>query len=215
VKDPYFDSRCGVLRNRLGITDPGELAEAEANFTSVRIFQLRRHPPPGRYDLPHLQTFHRHIFGDIYDWAGELRTVTIIKGGLFCLPQNLTSTGAEVHDKLARAGHLRGLDRPAFLDGLTKLLADINSLHPFREGNGRTQRAFVAQLTREAGHIIRWSAMDPAINVEASQAAHRDDNTPLRAMLEQLVDHDEPAEDGPGRPPAHSKAATARHLPPR
>ncbi|MDT7648474.1 MAG: cell filamentation protein [Pseudonocardiales bacterium] len=192
MKDPYFDPNRGVLFNRLGITDPGELAHAEANFTSVRIFQLWRHPLPGRYDLPHLQAFHRHIFGDVYDWAGELRTVTIIKGGLFCLPQHLISAGEEVYDKLARAEHLRGLGRPAFLDGLTKLLADINGLHPFRDGNGRTQRAFLAQFARDAGHIIRWSVMDPATNVEASRAAHRDDSTPLHEMLEQLVDHEVP-----------------------
>ncbi len=93
-----------------GITDAGELAQAEADFTSVRITQLRRHPLPGRYALPPLQAFHRHIFGDVYDWAGELRTVSLGKGGLFCLPQHLISFGEEVFGKLARAEYLRGLD---------------------------------------------------------------------------------------------------------
>ncbi len=59
--DPYLDLQTGVLRNRLGITDPDELARAEADFSSVRIAQLRRRPLPGGYDLPHLQAFHRHI----------------------------------------------------------------------------------------------------------------------------------------------------------
>lgn len=200
--DPYLDLQTGVLHNRLGITDAGELAQAEANFTSVRITQLRRHPLPGRYDLPHLQAFHRHIFGDVYDWAGELRTVSLGKGGLFCLPQHLISFGEEVFGKLARAEHLRGLDRPDFVDGLTELLADINALHPFREGNGRTQRSFLTQLARDAGHTIRWSVMGSAVNVAASRAAHRGDNNALRAMLDQLVDQpEESASTGRAQPP--------------
>lgn len=201
--DPYLDLQTGVLRNRLGITDPDSLAAAEADFTSARIAQLRRRPLAGRYDLPHLQGFHRHIFGDLYDWAGELRMVSIGKGGLFCLPQHLVSFGEEVFGRLARAGYLRELTRKAFVDQLTALLADINALHPFREGNGRTQRAFLAQLARDAGHRIRWAAMDPAANIAASRAAHRGDNTLLRDVLEQLVDlpEDPPAGPGPARMP--------------
>jgi cell filamentation protein len=71
---------------------------------------------------------------------------------------------------------------------LADLLGDINALHPFREGNGRTQRAFLAQLARAAGHPIRWAAMDPQVNIVASQAARRGDHEPLAAMLDQLVD---------------------------
>ena len=117
---------------------------------------------PGNYDLPHLQAFHRYIFGDLYDWAGELRTVTLGKGGaLFCLPQDLVATADDVFTRLARDHHLRGRDRTAFIDGLTALLAGVNALHPFREGNGRTQRAFLAQLARDAGYRIRWAELDP------------------------------------------------------
>lgn len=201
--DPYLDLQSGVLRNRLALTDPAELARAEADFTGVRIAQLHRHPLPGRYDLPHLQAFHRHILGDVYPWAGELRTVSIGRGALFCLPQHLVSTGQEVFDRLERADHLRGRDRAAFVAGLTELLAEVNALHPFRDGNGRTQRAFLAQLARDAGYRIRWSAMDPAVNLAASRAAHQGDQAPLRRMLDELVEHRGPSaldRTGPPRP---------------
>ncbi|WP_051581792.1 Fic/DOC family protein [Pseudonocardia acaciae] len=195
--DPYLDLRTGVLRNRLGITDPAEFARVEADFTSARIAQLWRHPLPGDYDLAHLQRFHQVIFGDLFEWAGQLRTVTMGKGGaLFCDPGDLVSTAVRVFGRLAEDGHLRGLDRAAFVDKLTALLTEINFLHPFREGNGRSQRAFLAQLSREAGHVLRWAGMDPEANRAASRAARGGDNGPLRAMLERLVD------DGPGRPPA-------------
>jgi cell filamentation protein len=185
--DPYLDLDAGVLRNRLGITDAAELARAEADFSTVRIAQLRLTPLAGRYDLPHLQAFHRHLFGDVYDWAGELRTVSIGRGALFCLPERLVAEGAAVFGGLARDRHLRGLDRPAFVRGLTDLLARVNALHPFRDGNGRTQRAFLAQLAREAGHPVHWSGIDPAVNAAACRAAHGGDTTLLHTMLDGLV----------------------------
>jgi cell filamentation protein, protein adenylyltransferase len=194
--DPYLDLRTGVLRNRLGITDPAEFARVEADFTSARIAQLWRHPLPGHYDLAHLQRFHQVIFGDLFEWAGELRTVTLGKGGaLFCHPHELVPTAARVFSRLADDRHLRGLNRTAFVDKLATLLASINYLHPFREGSGRAQRAFLAQLSRGAGHVLRWARMDPEANRVASQTARAGDTRLLRAMLEQLVDSD------PDRPP--------------
>ncbi len=70
MSDPYLDPVHGVLRNRLGITDPAELEQAETDFSAVRLAQLQRRALPGNYDLPHLQRFHQHIFGDVYPWGG-------------------------------------------------------------------------------------------------------------------------------------------------
>jgi cell filamentation protein len=188
--DPYLDLRTGVLRNRLGLTDPVALAAAEADFTAARLAGLELRPVPGGYDLPHLQAFHWHVFGDVYPWAGQLRTVALGKGRPFCPPDELEDRAAALFGDLARDGHLRGRDRADFVAGLAELLAGINDLHPFREGNGRTQRAFLGQLAREAGRRIRWIALDPAENVRASVAAHEGDLGPMRAMLDRLVDGD-------------------------
>ncbi len=186
--DPYLDLDSGVLRNILKITDRTELTRAEADYTAVRMAQLRRRDLPGSFDLPHLQAFHRHIFADVYDWAGELRTVAIGKGSPFCLPQHLRTQGDLLFAQLARDDHLRGLGRDEFVDALAWLLAEINALHAFREGNGRAQRAFLAQLARVAGHPVRWAGMDPAENVAASRAAHLDgDRTRLRLLLDGVV----------------------------
>jgi cell filamentation protein len=107
--DPYLDPASGVLLNRLGITNAGELAEVEAALSASRIVDLERRRLPGWHDLAHLRAFHRLILGDVYDWAGELRTVSIAKGSLFCLPQHLESYGADIFGRLAAADRLRGL----------------------------------------------------------------------------------------------------------
>ena len=187
--DPFLDPCTGVFRNRLGITDRTELAAAERTLTGVRVDQLRRRRVAGRYDLDHLRAFHWTIFQDVYPWAGQLRTVLIVKAGAsFCLPHQIVDTAADVFGRLAAAHHLRGRDRDAFLDGLTALLAEVNALHPFREGNGRTQRAFLGQLARDAGYRLRWEHVDRDANIDAARAAADGDLAPMRALLDPVVE---------------------------
>lgn len=186
--DPYLDPVSGVLRNRLGIGDAAELAEVEAALSASRLVDLERRRLPGSYDLDHLRAFHRYILGDVYDWAGELRTVSIAKGSVFCLPQHLVSYAGDVFGGLAAAGWLRGLNREQFIGKAAEFLADVNAMHPFREGNGRTQRAFFSQLGHDAGHHIDWVRMNPDRNSAASAAAHRGDLGPMTAMLSDRID---------------------------
>jgi cell filamentation protein len=109
--DPYIDPPSGVLRNLLGITDAAELARAEAALSASRLIDLERRRLPGRYDLAHLQAFHRYMLGDVYTWDGQLRTVYIAKRSVFCLPQHLESYAADVFGRLAAADRLRGVAR--------------------------------------------------------------------------------------------------------
>jgi cell filamentation protein len=125
--DPYLDPASGILRNRLGITDAEELARVEAALSASRIVDLERRRLPGRYDLAHLRAFHWLIAGDAYDWAGGLRTVSIAKGSVFCLPQHLASCAAGIFGRLAAADRLRGLAREEFLTRLAEFLADVNA----------------------------------------------------------------------------------------
>ena len=188
TSDPYLDPRTGVFRNRLRLTDRAVLAAAEVKLSSVRIDQLKHRRLPGRYDLDHLRAFHWTIFQDVYPWAGRLRTVLIVKAGaMFCLPHQIEDTAADVFGRLAAAEHLRGRDRERFLDGITALLAEVNALHPFREGNGRTQRAFLTQLARDAGYRLRWEGVDRDANIDAARAAADGDLGPLRVLLDPVV----------------------------
>lgn len=120
--DPYIDPVSGALRNLLGITDAGELAQVEAALSASRLVDLERRRLPRSYDLDHLRAFHRYILGDVYDWAGELRTVSITKGSVFCLPQHLASYAADVFGRLAAADWLRGLNREQFIGKVAEFL---------------------------------------------------------------------------------------------
>jgi cell filamentation protein len=187
IQDPYTDPDHGVLRNLLGITDPVVLSRAESDITAATLARLGEVRLPGDYDLDHLRAFHRVIFGLIYPWAGEIRTVTIARTDVFCLPRHIESYAAEVFGKLRAENHLHGLDRVRFVERLAHLLAEVNSIHPFREGNGRTQRAFFAQVARDAGYVLDWSGLDESANTAASAAAMRGDEQPLRDLLTPLL----------------------------
>jgi cell filamentation protein len=137
-------------------------------------------------DLAHLQAFHREIFGEAYPWAGEVRVVAIAKSDS-AYPQHIEAYAAKVFKALAGERCLRGLAREEFVDRLTYYFAEVNAIHPFREGNGRTHRAFFGQLSREAGWPVDWSDLDADANTAASMASLRGDNRPLRHLLDALV----------------------------
>lgn len=120
---------------------------------------------PGNYDLPHLQSFHQFIFGLIYPWAGQVRTVPIAKSDLFCMPQYIHGQATTLFSQLQTDVRLHEpASRDDFVDALTYHLGEVNALHPFREGNGRAQRAFFAQVGLKAGFTIRWDLVDAERN---------------------------------------------------
>jgi cell filamentation protein len=185
--DPYAWPGTDCLRNRAGLHDPAALAVLEARVVAIRDTELRVTPLPGVYDLAHLRRFHHALFSDIYDWAGELRTVNIDKGVLFCTWDNVEPYASEVLQGLRDEHLLIGLNRDPFLDRLTHYLAEVNAVHPFREGNGRTQRAFFRQLAAAAGWHIDWAGLDRETNIEASRRSLRGHNDHLRAALDAIV----------------------------
>jgi cell filamentation protein len=189
VADPFVYPGSTVLRNLPGLQDADALAEHEAQATTLRLAQLAATGLEGAYDLSHLQEFHRFIFQDVYPWAGELRTVPLAKpGSMFALPEHIESYATELLRQLAAEQHLRGLPREQFAERLTHYWAEINAVHPFREGNGRAQRAFVRQLAIDAGHTLAWEHLDARALVHASQRSFQGDNLLMRELIEEVLD---------------------------
>ncbi|GHE64588.1 hypothetical protein GCM10017771_88080 [Streptomyces capitiformicae] len=111
----------------------------------------------------------------------------IAKHTPFCPLQHMTAYAAEVFGRLRAADHLRGLTRDDFVRAVAGLYGDTNALHPFREGNGRTQRAFLTELSRQAGWPIGWAGLNAEENEYASIKSFLGDNQPLERMLDRLV----------------------------
>ncbi|MDE0096414.1 MAG: Fic family protein [Gammaproteobacteria bacterium] len=155
--DPYIDPN-GVLKNILGIRNTPDLNKAEANLSYLRAQELETSPLPGNFDLDHLRKIHKHLFGDVYPWAGEIRQIDIGRGNdLFAHHVHIEKEAGKLFRQLADENHLKGMDAEKFSERAGHYLGEINALHPFREGNGRSQRAFIGQVAREAGYEIEWS----------------------------------------------------------
>ena len=168
MSDPYTYPGTDTLRNRLGITDEKTLTEAERRLTQARGAEAARLTFPATADG--YRSLHRHLFQDLYDWAGQDRTVNIAKGGssFAAVPYLARELDKLFADARAKEG-FRGLPRDEFFDRLGNHINEINAIHPFREGNGRTMRHHAAQLARDAGHPIRIATIDKTAWMEASR----------------------------------------------
>lgn len=190
--DPYVLPN-GTLRNRLGSTDADELNRREADLTGHRLLDIETEGPQGPFDFERLKATHRYIFQDVYDWAGEPRTTNLYKreydGGplaAFTRPDHIEPRAERIFAALARDNRLRGLDRETFARQAADLFAGINALHPFREGNGRTQRAFIEALAREAGHDLNFSVISKERMIEASVQASKRRPDMMRRMFAEI-----------------------------
>ncbi len=184
---PYSDPVTGVLCNKLGLSTAAGLEAAEREITHAALILLHQSPVSPSCDLSHLREIHERIFGGIYERAGQIRTVAMAKESMFCLPQYIDSCAAIIFGELHDEDCLRGLSRDAFVGRLAYYLGEVNALHPVREGNGRAQRAFFAQLARSTGFTLAWQHLDAARNVGASAAIMRGDPEPMRKMLDAPV----------------------------
>ncbi len=170
MHDDYLYPGTSVLRNNLGTKDADQLEYAEIKFVTQRILAG---VPDGKFDLNHLQSIHKHLFQDVYEWAGEIRTVEISKGGnQFMFLKFLQSGMADVHARLVKARYLHSLGASEFARRAGEIMGDVNYAHPFREGNGRTQLQYLKKLAEQAGHSLDLSKLGPEQWINASKEAH-------------------------------------------
>lgn len=140
-----------VLINKLNITNDKDLFDAERELVLLRTHELNENPLKGNFDFEHLKSIHKYLFQDVYRWAGDIRNCNIAKQDLFCLTENIGSFGNDIFKKLEEEKYFIDYDYETKIDKLIELFADINALHPFREGNGRTQRLFIENLSKING----------------------------------------------------------------
>lgn len=185
VADPYCVPGSTVLRNVPGLTSQADLDRFEAIATGRRFLEPM---PTGRWSVRHYLAVHRHIFQDVYPWAGHPRTIRISKGGsMFCYPEHITSELRRVFAELRQATLLRGQSPTSFAQGAAHVLAELNAIHAFRDGNGRTQLAFMALLAAQAGHPLDLERLDPAAFMHAMIASFQGDEGSLTAQIADLV----------------------------
>lgn len=185
--DPYVYPETTVLRNRRDIRSQTDLSRFEADATARRIQQLEREPIRGALNVQHLQAIHRYIFQDVFPWAGEFRTVNIARPGqfYFAFSEQILPCLSNLFDDLLRERHLADTTSPdEFCNRAAYYMGELNAIHPFRDGNGRTQREFTRQLALKNGYTLNWAGVTRAAMGEASAKSFQEaDSTGLAAIL--------------------------------
>ena len=177
-----------VLVNKLDIREQAELDAVEKQITLFRGIQTELETEFADVDLEFYKNIHRSVFGDIYEWAGSFRTVNISKKGtVFCDYRELERLGRLKFGRLRELNFLTGMPDAEFLAEVTELYHELNMLHPFREGNGRTLRLFVTLLVRNTERDIDFSLCDPDMQTIAAIRAAQGDTALLREVLEEII----------------------------
>ena len=154
-KDNYCYANTCILINKFDITDEKELEELEQAITSRANEIIKYNKPP--YDMEYLQKIHKILFGKMYEWAENIRDVSISKGDtLFCMPQYISSSINKIFKDLENDDWLKNLYEDSFYDKMSYYYCEFNMIHPFREGNGRVQRILFQHLALYNRYSFNW-----------------------------------------------------------
>ena len=203
---PGYTLSDGVtLKNKFGANNVDELAQFETEAVRRRLMEIELGVvPSGQFDAVYLKTIHRHLFQDVYEWAGHTRderfalsdgTVATepimrkVEGQPFVTGQAIPTALEEVATRLRESEYLRGFRRTVFAKQAADIMVSLNAIHPFREGNGRTQRTFMRELAKNAGHALDFSIVSSERMTQASISAHgQGDPSMMRRMFDEISD---------------------------
>lgn len=208
--DAYFIPGTDTMRNNLGgmlrpagIRDEDKLRKLEEQLSMAQMIELHDDPIPGQFDYAHMKKIHAQLFHEVYPWAGQQRTVDLVKENFSYAPlADVESLWETQHEFLMEDAMLRGItDKDAFTDKLAFHWGMANYAHGFREGNTRSQTMFFHQLADEAGWDLDISMLDPkhpeSIRDEfiAARFHHQSsgfDHAPLAEALSKAVTRRDP-----------------------
>lgn len=177
-----------VLINKLDIRNQSELDKAEKQITLLRAIQAEQNMILEKPNFQFFKDIHKFLFDDIYEWAGLVRTINISKKGtIFCDASQIEEIGKLKFERLKKQNYLKELEKEQFIDEISDLYNELNILHPFREGNGRTLRLFITLLIRNAGFDIDFSKCDPDIIMLATINAAHGDISMLKSVFNEMM----------------------------
>lgn len=171
----YFYSDSNTLINKLDIRDEQLLKEAEALYTAQRLLELQAKPIIANFDLENLIMIHKYIYQDLYEFAGTIRNENISKGQTFFASVPYIEPNAKkLFSQLRSENYLVGTTIDDFSEKAAYYMAELNIIHPFREGNGRAIREFIRCLAWKCGFALNWNAVTNSEILEASISSVND-----------------------------------------
>lgn len=161
----------------------------EAKYAVYREVELAQISFRHTFDLKHVKFLHHWLFQDVYVWAGKVRNVSLIKdASLFAQPRYIEPMAATIFKQFASEGRLIDVPCRDLAVRLAYYFGELNALHPFREGNGRTQRLFWRQVLALRGLAFNWDGVSREEMAAASAAVHGQTDEPLRQLIGRIIE---------------------------
>ena len=178
-----------ILINKLNIRDEEQLSKAERDITRLKLLKLYEAPVPSKFDFSLLRGIHKIIFEDMYSWAGQIRRGDFFsKGGsIFCRGSLVQLNADKIFGELSDEKYLCNLDKTKLASRMAYYMGEINALHPFREGNGRTLREFFRQLSMNAGYLLDFNNVDAEVLLMADINAFNGVYSDLELILNNVL----------------------------
>ena len=179
-----------ILPNKLGITNQQELMGYEEKIVAETIINLLKESEAFEPDLDYFKHIHKVLFEDLYDFAGQFRTVDIVKTDSnfpFCFALFLPSESERIFGDLKAKNYLKNLKKPDFIQGIADFSTELNALHPFREGNGRTSRMYLMIIAYLAGYLLDYSLVSANEIIAADRAAFEGDDSKLITIYNKIT----------------------------
>jgi len=184
-----------LSQSLVGAKDMDDLLKKEKLITDLKLTKLRQNPIKGNYDYEHLKAIHEELFKDVYVWAGMDRysigyREVFRKGNTeFTHGNRLPEIATGLFDALKDENYFKELNKEAMIKSLASFLNGINILHPFREGNGRTQRLFIEELAKNAGFQLNLSNVSQSIMIQASIQGAKGNTKGYEIILKEHLKH--------------------------
>lgn len=187
----YFVEGGDVLENKLGISDSKQLHKAEEDaFSDAAADILTEDFSDTEFSFGFFKSLHGRLFGEVYPFAGQIRTVNITKENSsipFCMADFILPEADRIFEKLQSENYLKDKPIDQFADSIAELAMDLNALHPFREGNGRTIRLFLQLLAGNAGFLIDYDIVSHEDLIEVDKQAFLGNDKPIREMYRAII----------------------------
>lgn len=188
-KSTYFYENTDIYINYFDVRDQNILTQIETDITLNRISELSAVPIKGRFGPTHLLKIHKYIFEDIYPFAGKTRNENISKGStLFCNCEYIYENFEQIYLQLKKENFLKDLEINKFSERLAYYMAELNIIHPFREGNGRAIREYIRCLALANGYVMHWDAVDKEQLLDAMIVSVTKDYSSLQDCLYKAIE---------------------------
>lgn len=187
INSKYTYPNSFVIKNKLNIKDEKKLEEYERQMVSFKLATIRKHSMPEKFDSNRLKCIHNYLFCDIYDFAGKYREENITKDNFMFAQFEYISANIDILLNKIDIENLKRISIDEKLKKISYYMTELNVLHPFREGNGRTIREFIRQLLNAIGLDIDFSKIEYEEIIKVSKLAVIDDKEQIELLKKSVV----------------------------